>query len=83
MRVVEPGNIHVDVLPNPTSGVFSVATDELVTAAEVYNQQGVLIVHKSYGTKSAVFDLRRYPCGVYLLRVYTPKGVAVRKNIKI
>ena len=83
LRVVEPGNIHVDVLPNPTSGVFSVATDELVTAAEVYNQQGVLIVQKIYGTKSAVFDLRRYPCGVYLLRVYTPKGVAVRKIIKI
>ena len=83
LRVVEPGNIHVDVLPNPTSGVFSVATDELVTAAEVYNQQGVLIVQKIYGTKSTVFDLRRYPCGVYLLRVYTPKGVAVRKIIRI
>ncbi len=54
-----------------------------MTAAEVYNQQGVLIVQKIYGTKSAVFDLRRYPCGVYLLRVYTPKGVAVRKIIKI
>ncbi len=82
-HIAEPESIHVDVLPNPTSGVFSVATDELVTAAEVYNQQGVLIVQKIYGTKSAVFDLRRYPCGVYLLRVYTPKGVAVRKIIKI
>ena len=66
------------VYPNPTTGLLTIVADE-VNRVEVYNQIGVMVA--AY-TEERVIDLTNLSSGVYVLRVTTPQGVAIRKVVK-
>lgn len=70
----------VQVYPNPTSGVFSIATPsscvtESVTVKDVHGNT-VLI------SKSPIVDLTGFAAGVYILEVVTNDGRVVKRIVK-
>ena len=69
---------NLTVYPNPTTGMVTIVAEE-VSRVEVYNQIGVLVARY---TNEQVIDLGNLSSGIYVLRVTTPQGVAIRKVVK-
>lgn len=78
---------EVKVYPNPSAGQAEVFVgDERFAYIAVFNSQGRLmdeVQQAEQGSSSNVqLDLQHLPVGVYTLRVYTSRGVFVRKIAK-
>ena len=72
------GLADLTVYPNPTTGVVTLSADN-VTRVEVYDNRG----RRLYAVdNSATVDLTSLPTGVYMLRITTPQGSAVRRVMK-
>jgi hypothetical protein len=78
----------VRVYPNPTSGSLSIDTyfDEPTTVGlEVMDLQGRTVARtQSYAVGEYTYDvnLQSYPDGIYLVRIQTDQGVALKKIVK-
>ncbi|MDD3079545.1 MAG: autotransporter-associated beta strand repeat-containing protein [Paludibacter sp.] len=70
--------IRTGVLQNPTNGLFTITTNELVENAHimVYNLQGKIIFRSTVNSFVSNFeiDLRDQPDGIYLMKLITNKG---------
>ncbi len=80
-------NQNWGVLPNPSSGTFSVIANEALSGVlyTVYDLQGRLLLSKSGGNlePNAIteIDLNAFPEGVYLLNLQTASGERSTKRI--
>ena len=77
----------VKAYPNPSNGVVSVYVgSERFAYVAVFNNQGRLVSEvqqAEQGSNSVVnVNLQHYPVGMYTLRVYTARGVVVKKIAK-
>lgn len=71
----------VTVFPNPTHDrVFVKSNSGPVVQMQLFNQHGQLI--RQTDRESVSMDLRDLPNGVYLLKIQTSNGVAVKRVIK-
>ena len=71
---------QIAVYPNPTSDEIFIQSELKIEKVEVYSLIGTLLISKNdFSVKISVSTLSQ---GVYLLKVYTDKGVAVRKFMK-
>ncbi|MCF8372927.1 MAG: T9SS type A sorting domain-containing protein [Bacteroidales bacterium] len=75
-----------EVYPNPGSGFFSVK-GEGIEEVFVYSVQGAMIRHYSFPKQRKPqseihLDIRNLMAGIYLVKVITKDGMAVRKIIK-
>ena len=66
----------ITIYPNPTSGILIIKSNTL-QQVEIYNINGVLIVNSD---KSEI-DLSQYSKGLYLAKIITDKGTAVKKIV--
>ncbi len=48
---------------------------------ELYNVEGRQVAALDMASSTATLDLQDQPSGVYLLKLFTPKGTAVRKLV--
>lgn len=67
------GESKVSVYPNPSSGIFQLNTQELITSIEIYSVEGKLI-HRSSTLNSYTIDLFAHPAGLYYLSVTNAFG---------
>ena len=75
----------IAVYPNPTVSVVNVATGNLKTTQyDIIGLNGQLIFTET-SVKNGDFQvsMENYPSGVYFLRIFTDKGVAVKKISKM
>lgn len=73
----------IEVYPNPSKAIFYFKTDGLnATQWSVTDLSGKTILRKENLNGSGVVDLGDYKEGIYLLQVFTPKGIKVQKLIK-
>ena len=75
----------IAVYPNPTVSVVNVATGSLKTTQyDIINLNGQLIYTET-SVKNGDFQvsMENYPAGVYFLRIFTDKGIAVKKISKM
>ncbi len=88
---IEGTIVNVDILPNPTDGVFKVNVSNLPTAEnyaniEIYDIQGKLIQQRNIGKFDndfiGSFSLYAYPAGTYLVRIATPEISILEKLVK-
>jgi hypothetical protein len=70
----------ITVFPNPTTGKLNITSSEKIETIEVYDVLGreVLTVKEP----SSEIDLSILQTGVYVIRLQTKKGIAVRKVLK-
>lgn len=76
---------NIAVYPNPTVSVVNVATGNLKTTQyDIIGMNGQLIFTET-SVKNGDFQvsMENYPSGVYFLRIFTDKGIAVKKISKM
>jgi len=72
----------ISIYPNPTSGIFVIASGAKQSHIEIYNVLGEEIYRSSViGHQSSVVDISSQPSGIYFLKVQTEQGSAVKKII--
>ena len=74
----QPPYKPVKICPNPVENILVVQNVDQLKNIKVYNSIGQLI----FETKEAKVDFTMQPKGIYLLRIYTDKGVEAKKIIK-
>ncbi|UUC47253.1 T9SS type A sorting domain-containing protein [Flavobacterium cerinum] len=71
------GTVSEKVFPNPSNGIFTIASDKEITSVEVYTLTGQLLL-KGNSPKA---DLTDYPNGVYLLVVNYADGYSSNRKL--
>ena len=71
----------IKLFPQPTTGVFTVESPEIIELMEVYDAQGSLVLSKKGDLKNTI-DITRFENGMYVLKVKTITGNSVHKIIK-
>lgn len=75
------GQYDVKVYPNPTAGLVSVETDEMLLV-ELYDGISRCLLRRTVEGNSCQLDLSNYPSGMYYLRVKSVNGTLIKKIIK-
>lgn len=65
----------ITVHPNPTSGLFTIQTNTPLQQVEIYNMHGIRL----NATDKNEIDLSQHSKGMYLVKITTDKGTAVKK----
>jgi len=69
----------ISLFPNPTSNYFEIESKEALSKVEICSLQGQAI--KSF-TPQNQYNISELSSGVYLIKIYTEKGVASKQFIK-
>jgi len=89
--IVGNANVHVELIPNPTEGVFQIKVKDLPTSEkfldiEIYDIQGKLIQDRKIGKWDnefvGTFSLYAYPAGTYLVRVKSEDNNFLERIVK-
>lgn len=62
-------NKTLHVYPNPSSGIFTIETNEAQSHYEVYDATGKLVLSGKNSSLRSTVDLSHLPDGTYLLKV--------------
>ena len=73
---------QVDVFPNPTKGAVLVQCVSPMSKVELFTHKGTLIKELAPSSNNVELNLGSLSRGLYLVRVTTEHGVAVKKIIK-
>ncbi len=83
--------VNVDILPNPTDGVFKINIQDLPTTEDyitvsIFDIQGKFIQYKKLGKFNndyiGSFSLYSYPSGTYLVKIESEVGTILEKVVK-
>ncbi len=78
------GNNYLSIYPNPAQGNITIeisGTDNNTTAS-VYNLQGQMLLQQTLTVAKTEMDISSLPNGVYVIKLNTENGVAVKKFVK-
>ena len=78
--VEENVSSKISVYPNPANDEVFIKSDSPIEKVELYSLTGALLMQEN--NFSGKISVSAFPQGVYLLKVYTDKGVAVSKIVK-
>lgn len=71
------------LFPNPSSGMIYIRGSLLISKVEVYNTIGQLILEKAQiQAENTSVDLSHASKGIYVIRIYTEKGVQLQKVMR-
>ena len=83
--------VEVDIVPNPTDGVFQIKvldlpTSEVFLDVEIYDIQGKILQSRQIGKFNneyiGTFSLYAYPAGTYLVRVKSGENNFLERIVK-
>ena len=83
--VTEQSSQHVQVFPNPGTGLYNVSLHSSATGIsmmEVFTLSGVRVLEQSLSNRQTTLDLTNQPPGMYLLRLQNELGSQVVKIVK-
>ena len=69
---------EINIFPNPTTGVFVIASEVKQSHIEIFNTLG----GKVYSTSNLKIDISGLDKGIYFLNVETEKGISFHKIVK-
>lgn len=75
---IETLDSHITLYPNPTTGIVYIATNGNLQRAELLSVTGQQLLSIT-GNR---LDISTLPAGIYLLRLQTTDGIAVRRIVK-
>ena len=71
---------QLQIFPNPTKDEIFIKSNLPIEKVEIYSLTGVLMLSETNFTEK--ISVSALPQGVYLLKIYTDKGLAVSKVVK-
>ncbi len=80
--VNELSGVNLTVYPNPVDRSLVIAADQDINKVEIYNAVGQQVKAVNLNTNTARLDVADLQPGVYMLRIYTSKGVSTQKILK-
>lgn len=75
-------NTSVSISPNPVTTILAITAKDIITSIQLFDIQGRIITTKLSSSMETNLDLSQQASGVYLVKVYTDKGMKVQKVIK-
>ena len=74
----------VKIFPNPTNDFLNIETlnNVKISSIEIFNMQGKLVLSERITNDQNKVDVRDLNVGVYIVRIYTDRGIVVNKMIK-
>ena len=72
---------NISIYPNPTSDKLTIITPEK-SEIEIYNIQGQIIKRLNSNDNQTDIDVSGFPSAIYIIRMHTNQGVAVKKFVK-
>jgi len=88
---INGATVEVDIIPNPTDGVFKIQVADLPSSeifldVEIYDIQGKLLQNRQIGKFNneyiGTFSLFAYPAGTYLVRVKSGQNNFLERIVK-
>jgi PKD repeat protein len=77
--IVEPEQLDVQIYPNPTKGLVTLAGLTSSTRMAVYNSVGQMVAEYKLNEAKQTLDLSALSNGMYILKLETDKAVAVER----
>ena len=77
--ISDVSNNPMQIYPNPAQNEIFIKSDLQIEKIEIYSITGALLISEKFKGKISVSTLTQ---GIYLLKVYTDKGVMIRKFLK-
>lgn len=71
---------RVVIYPNPTQGDFTISSNSLIQNIELFNISGKKV--KDFDTSLKTYSIKGLSSGMYFLKIYSRKGIAVKKIVK-
>lgn len=68
--IEENSMAHVSVFPNPSTGIFTIQSSEILTEIEIINMLGQTISFTKIESDKAEINLTNKPEGIYIYRAY-------------
>jgi hypothetical protein len=75
----EINNFQARIYPNPTTGLVTINTTEVLEKIEIYEITGKQIAHYSAVN---TLDLSSLPKGIYIIKLYSGNSVAIQQVVK-
>ena len=72
---------YTQLIPNPASDIVSIFSSFSIRKVEVYSLKGEKLIESDVENVSISLDVSTLPKGIYLVKVYTPHGVATKKLV--
>ena len=72
---------YTHLIPNPAHGQVRVLSSFFLNSVEIYTLNGRLVERRSADGITLDLDLSGYTPGIYLVRIVTPKGTALKKLV--
>ncbi len=73
---------RVRLYPNPTAGLVTILSEDLMKSVKVYDVYGKLIHTLKVEDSSAKVDMSHYAAGVYFVRIQTENGLMNKRVVK-
>lgn len=75
--------ISIKVFPNPVSESVFIESEHLITNIEIVDNTGRMLLSKNCNDRSTFFDISDLAKGIYIIKIFTEKGSAIRKIQKL
>jgi len=76
---IDNRHINVKLYPNPATSVVTIEPEGNIESVSIFSMQGEVVYIRDCTDESRTIDVSSLAEGVYLVRVVTDKGVAVKK----
>ncbi len=74
-------DIALRVYPNPAQGILNIEAGEDISQLELININGQVVLVTQPKTQQLVLDINNFHSGMYFVKVYTSRGVTLRKLV--
>lgn len=83
LNTVDLSSNEIKIFPNPVSNfIFISNTDSKINEVQIFDFSGKLIYNKTANAKDIKIDFKQFPAGVYMVQIYSDKGITSKKIIK-
>ena len=72
---------YTHIIPNPATDKVNIFSSFSIRKIEIYSLKGVKVKEEVVSNTSSTIDVSNLSEGIYLVKVYTPSGVATKKLV--
>ncbi|MBI4929710.1 MAG: T9SS type A sorting domain-containing protein [Bacteroidetes bacterium] len=72
---------QINIYPNPTTGIFTITSTEKISSIKITNVIGEEIVTSAINNQTSTIDLSIQPKGIYFIKLFSEKGIEIKKII--